>query len=405
MEMNPMDRAQLGSTTGAYGNPTAGASGGPYVGPHSDTLAGHRASRARLLAALPRMNGTMIAVRNRAYQSAPCMVTGDRVLIWQDSGPIKTIGELSCRVGDAPLALAADSLSRIEPRLEGFESFVPTDTCTALVEHALSPILSVLERLAGVPVECDEFRRGPPPGGGLVGSLGGALSSSGGATHPSGSEGVTVGYVLYESSLQQVLRGWVRTTPEVWHSMDFSRLTTLEMRRHQSVPARLSIELGRCRLSARELDQLAPGDALRPANRIPRDSSSLSILLTNTSGRFALAASVCGDELILEKSVNTDVNTSAAPSLDDPNAMSEAPGNDLLSDIECDLSFELGSMRLTVADIARMRAGQTMRLGVRLQEQPVRLLVNGRLIGRGELAAVGDELVVVVTDTSRLPHI
>ena len=31
--------------------------------------------------------------------------------------------------------------------------------------------------------------------------------------------------------------------------------------------------------------------------------------------------------------------------------------------------------------------------------------VNGRLIGRGELAAVGDELVVVVTDTSRIPHI
>jgi tRNA U34 5-carboxymethylaminomethyl modifying enzyme MnmG/GidA len=39
----------------------------------------------------------------------------------------------------------------------------------------------------------------------------------------------------------------------------------------------------------------------------------------------------------------------------------------------------------------------------RLQEQPVRILVNGRMLARGELAAVGDELVVVVTDTSRLP--
>jgi flagellar motor switch/type III secretory pathway protein FliN len=42
-------------------------------------------------------------------------------------------------------------------------------------------------------------------------------------------------------------------------------------------------------------------------------------------------------------------------------------------------------------------------MGTRLQEQPVRILVNGRMLARGELAAVGDELVVVVTDTSRLP--
>jgi flagellar motor switch/type III secretory pathway protein FliN len=58
-----------------------------------------------------------------------------------------------------------------------------------------------------------------------------------------------------------------------------------------------------------------------------------------------------------------------------------------------------------VSDIGRLRSGQTLRLGVRLQEQPVRVMVNGRWIARGELAAVGDELVVVVTDTSRLPQI
>jgi flagellar motor switch/type III secretory pathway protein FliN len=44
-------------------------------------------------------------------------------------------------------------------------------------------------------------------------------------------------------------------------------------------------------------------------------------------------------------------------------------------------------------------------MGVRLQEQPIRILVNGRLMARGELAVVGDELVVVVTDTSRLPQV
>jgi type III secretion system YscQ/HrcQ family protein len=362
----------------------------PFDRFHADLMAGQRPSRARLLAALPRLSGSAVTARSRVYQTSPCMVSGDRVLIWQDSGPINTIGELACRVADAPLALAADSLSRIEPRLEGFESFVPTDTCTALVEHALSPVLSILERLTGVPVECDEFRRGPPSG-----------ASSG----SNSGDGISLSFALMESSMQPVLRGWVRTTPEVWQSMDFSRVTTLAMHRHGAVPARLSIEAGRCRLTARELRSLGVGDALRPMRRLPSGSPGMQVLLTNVSGRFALCAYVEGDELVLEKHVNTEVQTPPAATLDDPHAGADPGGNDLLSDIECDLTFELGSMRLTVADIARMRAGQTMRLGVRLQEQPVRLLVNGRLIGRGELAAVGDELVVVVTDTSRLPHV
>jgi type III secretion system YscQ/HrcQ family protein len=355
----------------------------------NELTAGQRPSRARLLGLLLRLNGATITTRNRAYQSPPCMVAGDRVLIWQDSGPISTIGELACRVADVPLALAADSLSHVEPRLEGFESFVPTDTCTALVEHALSPVLSIIERLAGVPVECDEFRRGAAAGAGAG----------------AGTEGITVSFQLLESSMHPVLRGWVRTTAELWQAMDFSRLTGLTMQRHMSVPARLSIEAGRCRLSARELRSLAVGDALRPVDRLERGAVRMPVLLTNSSGRFALAAYVHGDELVLEDHVNTAVNNTPTPALEDPEAPSEVGGNDLLSEIECELTFELGSMRLTVADIARMRAGQTMRLGVRLQEQPVRLLVSGRLIGRGELAAVGDELVVVVTDTSRLPHV
>jgi flagellar motor switch/type III secretory pathway protein FliN len=33
------------------------------------------------------------------------------------------------------------------------------------------------------------------------------------------------------------------------------------------------------------------------------------------------------------------------------------------------------------------------------------VLVNGKLLARGELAAVGDELVVVFTDTRRLPGV
>jgi type III secretion system YscQ/HrcQ family protein len=340
-----------------------------------------RASRARLFAALPRYSGTAIALRNKAYSVAPTLLTDERLLIWQDTGALRTIGELSCRMADWPLSISADNLAGIEPRLEGFETFVPTDTCAALVEHALSPVITLLERLAGVPVECDEFRRGSPP-------------------HAGGDE-VAIGFVVLERNFQLLLRGWVRTTPDAWHQLDFSRAMAWPTRRTQGVPIRLSVQLGRCHLRVSELRSLAVGDALRPDTPVATHSDGLPVHLNAANGRLSLQARLRNNELTLEhrtmSSVDTDANSAAQDTL--------LATDEVLNEVECEVTFELGSMRLTVADIGRMRAGQAMRLGVRLQEQPVRILVNGRLIARGELAAVGDELVVLVTDTSRLPHL
>lgn len=81
------------------------------------------------------------------------------------------------------------------------------------------------------------------------------------------------------------------------------------------------------------------------------------------------------------------------------------PDEPLLSSIECELTFELGSLRMSLTEISRLRPGQAMHLGVRLPEQPVRILAGGRQIARGELAAVGDEIVVVVTETAGLPNV
>lgn len=335
-------------------------------------------SRARLFAALPRYSSTAIALRNRAFRSAPMIVAGDRLLLWCDYGPVRTIGELACRLGEWPLALAADNLSALEPRLEGIESFVPADTCAALVEHALSPILSLIERLAGLPVDCEEFRRGPP-------------------SVQVGDE-VQIGFVVVEAQrLRPLLRGWVRTTPDAWHQLDFNRTPTLHSRRTQPVPVRLTVEVGRLRLALREVRALQPGDALRPQSRILL-ADQLVVQLADSGRHVVFRARLQGDDLFVENSVNI-------PSAADTPPDDRLASDDALDDVECDLSFELGSLRMTVGDIGRLRAGHAMRLGVRLQEQPVRVLVNGKLLARGELAAVGDELVVVLTDTGRLPGV
>ena len=341
-----------------------------------------RPSRARLFSSLPRLGATTVTVRNRVYRSAPALLRDDRVLVWQESGSWRAGGELSCRVGTSMLTVRADNLSGLEPRLEGFESFIPTETCAALVEQALASVLDYLALLAGLPVEGGDFVRAPAGDG--------------------DPQEVSAGFMLFDKQWRPISRGSVRASPEVWKTFDFERQVSIPGRRHQLIPLRLSIELGRLRLAARDLASLVVGDALRPSTAVARHAKILHVTLSDPGHRYRQSAVVHGDELRLEHLMTHEMDDDA-PSIVAPGQGATA-SEDVLEQIECDVTFELGSLRLNVAELARLRAGQTIRMGVRLHEQPIRILANGRLVARGELAALGDELVVVVTDTSRLPH-
>lgn len=372
---------------------------------------------------LPQLSDAAIVLRNRAYAAAASSLGAGRVLIWQDSGQFATVGELHCRLGGLPFVLAADNLSALEPRLKGFESFVPAEACTALVEHALAPVLQLIEQLAGCPVECEEYRRA-----GVTGPVHARTRD------PEGDDAaLRIGFALLlpkeGGDGPTSVRGWIRATPAMWRSFDFSRSPAAPTKRHHTVPIGLSVQLGQCRLPLFELRDLLVGDALRITPRLARQSQGLAVRLVDASGRHSFRARFAGDQLVLETPMSTTLDTSTAslshamsahtpsglprggfsPTMPPP-TVAATPGNgagaeDVLTQVECDLTFELGSMRLTVAEIARLRVGQSLRLGVRLQEQPVRILVSGRQIARGELAAVGDELVVVVTETQGLPAV
>lgn len=363
---------------------------------------------------LPQLHNSTVALRNHVYGTSPSLLSNGRVFLWQDSGDFATLGELTCRLGTAPITLAADNLSSLEPRLKGFESFVPTEACLALVEHALASVLELIEQLAGIALQCDDFGRGQP------------VADSTGAVPSRVTEDpmLRIGFVLRPSGAHPLVRGWVRASAQTWRSLDFSRTSPLPARwppRHHAVPTALLVQLGRCRLAAAELRDLKPGDALRITPRVPRQADGLPVSLTDAAGRFGTRARLVGDHLTLETAMNTLIETDVpiaarghahepttsptAGQTADQTAGAPLDHADLLADLACDLSFELGSLRMTVAEVAKLRNGQALRLGVRLQEQPVRILAAGRLIARGELAAVGDELVVLVTDAGRLPHV
>ena len=343
---------------------------------------------------LPQVDPQVLALRNRAYATPPCPLRSGRILVWQDSGLFHPVGELHCQLGSSALRLTTDHLSLLEPRLHGFESFVPSEACTALVEHALAPVLELIERLAGHPVACEEFRPVEP--------LADTSRLKGVSTDE---PAVRIGFVLLGQNRMPEIRGRLSAAPSLWQTLDFSRTPFMPTGRFQAVPIGLSVRLGHCRLPLAELRQLDVGDALRITPHVPRRrrSGGLPVHVVDCSGLFGCRARLANDQLTLETPMNPLPDTSPARSNGTPpNKMSE---EQLLSGIECELTFELGSMRMTLAEIARLRVGQAMRLGVGLQEQPVRILTGGRVIARGELAAVGDELVVVVTETAGLPHV
>jgi len=70
---------------------------------------------------------------------------------------------------------------------------------------------------------------------------------------------------------------------------------------------------------------------------------------------------------------------------------------ELLKDVEVEITLEIGRRRLRIADVLKLTSGQTLELAKSAGE-PLDILVNGRLLGRGEAIVVGDRYGVRITE-------
>ena len=70
---------------------------------------------------------------------------------------------------------------------------------------------------------------------------------------------------------------------------------------------------------------------------------------------------------------------------------------DLVMDIPVSLSVELGQTQLEVREVLGLGAGSVIELN-KLQEEPVDIRINGRLIARGEIVLVKNNLAVKITE-------
>lgn len=73
------------------------------------------------------------------------------------------------------------------------------------------------------------------------------------------------------------------------------------------------------------------------------------------------------------------------------------PTLELLRDVEVEITLEIGRKRMRIGDLMKLGAGQTLELD-KAAGEPLEMMVNGRLIGRGEAVVVGDHYAISITE-------
>ena len=80
------------------------------------------------------------------------------------------------------------------------------------------------------------------------------------------------------------------------------------------------------------------------------------------------------------------------------NPLPEAPPNlDLVLDVPVSLTVELGGCKLPMADVLQLNVGSVVQLDKPAAE-PVDLLVNGKLIARGEVVVLEERFGIKITE-------
>jgi flagellar motor switch protein FliN/FliY len=145
----------------------------------------------------------------------------------------------------------------------------------------------------------------------------------------------------------------------------------------------------------------------------PLSSSQAATLLGEKS---AAGASAAGPEALLERA-SADLAAAVAPDIDSPGrgvdlaaarpydlqAFDQAPADGVagalsnLKDVELDLRIELGRTELLIEDVLKLREGSVVALD-KLAGDPVDVLVNGRLVARGEVLVLNDNFCVRIAE-------
>ena len=126
-------------------------------------------------------------------------------------------------------------------------------------------------------------------------------------------------------------------------------------------------------------------DALLADETIGRVGSAVAVPLYSGEGADRAVGAV-----VLLGVASTPAAPAVAPSV-------RRNGLDLLRDVEMEVTVELGRTRMTVRELLALAPGAVVELD-RAAGSPADLLVNGRLIARGEVVVVDEDFAVRITE-------
>jgi flagellar motor switch protein FliN/FliY len=72
----------------------------------------------------------------------------------------------------------------------------------------------------------------------------------------------------------------------------------------------------------------------------------------------------------------------------------------IFKDIQVDLRARLGEARMSVDELLALRTGSIVKLDAKLNS-PVELRLNGSVVARGEIVAVGDQFGLRIIEIAR----
>jgi len=75
----------------------------------------------------------------------------------------------------------------------------------------------------------------------------------------------------------------------------------------------------------------------------------------------------------------------------------QSPNLDFILDISLEISVELGRTKIPISDLLQLGQGSVIELA-KLTGEPLEILVNQKLVARGEVVVVNDKFGVRLTD-------
>lgn len=149
-------------------------------------------------------------------------------------------------------------------------------------------------------------------------------------------------------------------------------------------------------LGADEIEAMFNNAGVTPAAALPSNTDAVEAVLDQAEAQLAAAISPnLGRGIPPELGQPTTFSFQAFDSPTD--AKNAEAGWDVLQDVELDLLVELGQTELLIEEVLKLQEGSIVPLD-KLAGDPVDILVNGKLIARGEVLVLNDNFCVRVAE-------